>query len=153
MGSIKDRNGMDLKEAADIRKRCKNTQKNCTKKIFLTQIIMIVWSLTYSQTSWNVKSLWTKLVEVMALQLSCFKSWKTMLWKSCIQYASKFGKLSSGHRTGKGQFSLQSQRKAMQRLLKLLYNCTHLNDSKVMLKILQARLQQIHEPWTPWCSS
>ena len=29
------------------------------------------------------------------------------------QYASKFGKLSSGHRTGKGQFSFQSQRKAM----------------------------------------
>ena len=54
----------------------------------------------------------------------------------------KFGKLSSGHRTGKGQFSFQSQRKAMQRLLKLLYNCTHLNGSKVMLKILQARLQQ-----------
>ena len=33
--------------------------------------------------------------------------------KCCIQYASKFGKLSSGHRTGKGQFSFQSQRKAM----------------------------------------
>ena len=33
--------------------------------------------------------------------------------KSCTQDASKFGKLSSGHRTGKGQFSLQSQRKAM----------------------------------------
>ena len=31
----------------------------------------------------------------------------------CAQYASKFGKLSSGHRTGKGQFSFQSQRKAM----------------------------------------
>ena len=30
----------------------------------------------------------------------------------CTQYASKFGKLSSGHRTGKGQFSFQSQRKA-----------------------------------------
>ena len=29
------------------------------------------------------------------------------------QYASKFGKVSSGHRTGKGQFSFQSQRKAM----------------------------------------
>ena len=29
------------------------------------------------------------------------------------QYASKFGKLSSGHRTGKGQFSFQSQRKAI----------------------------------------
>ena len=32
--------------------------------------------------------------------------------KCCTQYASKFGKLSSGHRTGKGQFSFQSQRKA-----------------------------------------
>ena len=36
-----------------------------------------------------------------------------MLWKCCTQYASKFGKLSRGHRTGKGHFSFQSQRKAM----------------------------------------
>ena len=36
-----------------------------------------------------------------------------MLWKCCTQYASKFGKVSSGHRTGKGQFSFQSQRRAM----------------------------------------
>ena len=35
-----------------------------------------------------------------------------MLWKCCTQYASKFGKLSSGHRTGKGQFSFQSPKKA-----------------------------------------
>ena len=55
----------------------------------------------------------TKLVEVMELQLSYFKYWKMMLWKCCTQYASKFGRLSSGHRTGKGQFSFQSQRKAM----------------------------------------
>ena len=36
-----------------------------------------------------------------------------MLWKCCTQYASKFGKLSNGHRTGKDQFLFQSQRKAM----------------------------------------
>ena len=36
-----------------------------------------------------------------------------MLWKCCTQYASKFGKLSSGHRAGKSQFSFQPQRKAM----------------------------------------
>ena len=36
-----------------------------------------------------------------------------MLFKCCTQYASKFGKFSSGHRTGKGQFSFQSLRKAM----------------------------------------
>ena len=58
-------------------------------------------------------ALWTKLVEVMEFQLSCFKSWKMILWKCCTQYARKFGKLSSGHRTGRGQFSFQFQRKAM----------------------------------------
>ena len=36
-----------------------------------------------------------------------------LLWKCCTQYVSKYGKLSSGHRTGKGQLSFQSQRKAM----------------------------------------
>ena len=49
----------------------------------------------------------------MEFQVSYFKSWKMMLWKCCTQYDNKFGKLSSGHRTGKGQFSFQSQRKAM----------------------------------------
>ena len=41
MGTIKDRNGMDLTEAEDIKRGGKNTQ-NCTKKIFMTQIIMMV---------------------------------------------------------------------------------------------------------------
>ena len=36
-----------------------------------------------------------------------------MLLKCCTQYVSKIGKLSSGHRTGKGQFSFQSQRRAV----------------------------------------
>ena len=49
----------------------------------------------------------------MEFQLSYFKSWKMMLWKCCTHYGSKYGKLSSGHRTGIGQFSFQSQRKAM----------------------------------------
>ena len=42
MGTIKDRNIMDLTEAEDIKKRGKNIQKNCTKKIVITQIIMMV---------------------------------------------------------------------------------------------------------------
>ena len=42
MGSIKDRNGMDLTEAEDIKRGGKNTQKNCTKKIFMTKIIMMM---------------------------------------------------------------------------------------------------------------
>ena len=56
MGTIKDRNGMDLTEAEDTKKRWQNTQKNCTKKVLMTWTTTMVWSLTYSQTSWSVKS-------------------------------------------------------------------------------------------------
>ena len=42
MGLIKDRNGMDLTEIEDIKKRWQNTQKKCTKKIFMTKIITMV---------------------------------------------------------------------------------------------------------------
>jgi len=42
IGSIKDRNGMDLAEAEVLRRGGKNTQKNCTQKIFKTQIITMV---------------------------------------------------------------------------------------------------------------
>ena len=67
MGTIKDRNGMDLIEAEDIKKMWQ-------KKILMTHI-------TTSQTSWSAKSrvpykasLRTKLVEVRKFQLSYFKS-------------------------------------------------------------------------------
>ena len=46
MGLIKDKNGMDLTEAENIKRGGKNTQENYTKKIFMTQIITMVWSLT-----------------------------------------------------------------------------------------------------------
>ena len=42
IGIIKDRNGMDLSEQMILRRGGKNTQKNCTKEIFTTQIIMMV---------------------------------------------------------------------------------------------------------------
>ena len=46
MSTIKDRSGMDSTEEKMLRRGSKNTQKNCTKKIFTTQIITMVWSLT-----------------------------------------------------------------------------------------------------------
>ena len=46
MGLIKDRNGMDLTEQKILRRGGKNTQKNYTKKIFMTQITTMVYSLT-----------------------------------------------------------------------------------------------------------
>ena len=46
MGLIKDRNGMDLTEQKILRRGGKNTQKNCTKKIFTTPIITMMCSFT-----------------------------------------------------------------------------------------------------------
>ena len=88
---------------------------------------LISGSSAFSKTSLNI---WNFTVHVLLkpglknfehyftsmwddLQLICFKSWKMMLWKCYTQYAIKFGKLNNGHRTGKGQFSFQSQRKTM----------------------------------------
>ena len=42
MGSIKDRNGLNQTEAEDIKKKWQEYTKNCTKKIFTTQIITMV---------------------------------------------------------------------------------------------------------------
>ena len=46
VGSIKDRNGMDLREAEDIKKRWQEYTEKLYKKIFMTQITMMVWWLT-----------------------------------------------------------------------------------------------------------
>ena len=54
-----------------------------------------------------------------------------MLWKCGTQYTSKLGKLSSGHRTGKGQFSFQSQRKAMPKNAQTI---TQLHSSHTLVK-------------------
>ena len=67
-----------------------------------------------------------------------------MLLKCYTQYARKFGKLSSGHRTGKCQFSSQSQRKATLKNVQTIaqLHSFHYITGKIILKALQARLQQ-----------
>ena len=72
----------------------------------------------------------------MAFQLSYFKSWKVMLWKCCTQYAIKFGKLSSGHRTGKGQFFIPVPKTGNAKECSNYHTIALISHaSKVMLKI------------------
>ena len=78
----------------------------------------------------------------MEFQLSYFKSYKMMLWKCCTQLASKFGKLSSGHRTGKGVFIPIPKKGNAKECSNYCTTALISHASKVMLKILQARLQQ-----------
>ena len=80
----------------------------------------------------------------MEFQLSYFKSWKMMLWKCCTQYASKFGKLSSGHRPGmKRSVYIPIPKKGNGKECSNYCTIALISHaSKVMLEILQARLQQ-----------
>ena len=76
-----------------------------------------------------------------------------MLWKCHTQYASKIGKLSTGHRTGKGQFSSQPQRKAMPKIFKLPHNCTHLTRLQSNTQNSPSQASTVCESWTSTCST
>ena len=66
-----------------------------------------------------------------------------MLLKYCNKYANNFGKLGSGHRTRKSQFSFQSQRRTVRKNVQNYYTVAFISHaSKVMLKTLQPGLQQ-----------
>ena len=65
-----------------------------------------------------------------------------MLRKCCTQYASKFGKLSSGHRTGRSVFIPIPKKGNAKECSNYCTIVLISHASKVMLKILQARLQQ-----------
>ena len=56
MGTIKDRNDMDLTEAEDIKKRWQEHTEELYKKALSDQLATMGWSLTYSQTSWSVRA-------------------------------------------------------------------------------------------------
>ena len=105
-----------------LRRGGKNTQKNYTKKkkkvhdpnnhdgvVTHLEPDILEYKVKWALGSIAMKKagggdrIPTELVQIL----------KNMLLKCCTQYASKFGTLSSGHKTGKGQFSFQSQRKAM----------------------------------------
>ena len=133
MGSIKDRNGMDLTEAGDIKKRW----QGYTEELYINDlhdpdnhngmITHLEPDILECEVKWALESItMNKASGVMEFQLSYFKSWKMMLWKCHTQYVSKFGKLSNGHRTGKVSFHSNPKERQCQRMLKLPHNCTHL---------------------------
>jgi len=82
-------------------------------------------------------SLWTKLVEVMEFQLSYFKSWKMMLWKCCTQHAQQWPQDWK-----RSVFIPNPMKGNVKEYLNYRTIALISQASKVMLKILQARLQQ-----------
>ena len=79
-----------------------------------------------------------------------------ILPKCYTQYASKIGKLSSGHRpqaTGKCQFSFQYQRRECQGIFKVLYNCTHFTCEQDQAPNRTSQASTACEPRTSRCTS
>ena len=120
MGLIKDRNGLDLTEAEDIKKRW----QECTEELYKKDlhnpdnhngvIIHLEPDILECEVKWALESTTTnKASGGDGIPVELFQILKDDAVKLCTQYITKFGKLSSGHRTGKSQFSFQSQRKAM----------------------------------------
>ena len=116
MGTIKDRNGMDLTEAEDIKQRW----QEYTEELYKNDLHDpdnhdgVITHLEPDILEWEVKwALGSITTNKAGIPTELFQVLKDEALKCCIQYASKFGKLSSAHRTGKGQFLFQFQRKAM----------------------------------------
>ena len=122
MGSIKDRNGMDLTEAEDIKKRWQEYTEELYKKDlpgpdnYNGMITHLEPDILECEVKWALGSITTNKASGRdGIPAELFQVLKDYAVKGLTQYASKFVKLNSGHRTGKGQFPFQSQRKAMPR--------------------------------------
>ena len=137
MGSIKDRNGMDLPEVEDIKKRWQEYTKLYKKDLHDPDnhdgvITDLEPDILECEVKWTLGSITTnKASGGDGIPVELFHILKDAAVKGCTQYASKFGKLSSGHRTGKGQFSFQSQRKAMPKNAQTI---TQLHSSNMLAK-------------------
>ena len=105
---------MDLTEAEDIKKRWQEYTEELYKKDLHDPdnhdgvIIHLEPDILECEVKWALESItMNKASRGDGILVELFQI------KCCTQYASKFGKFSSGHRTGKGPFSFQSQRKSM----------------------------------------
>ena len=103
-----------------LRRGGKNTQKNSTKKDLHDRdnhdgvITHLEPDILECEVRWTLESITTnKASGGDGIPVELFQILKDDAVKVLHSVCYKFGKLSSGHRTGKGQFSFQSQRKAM----------------------------------------
>ena len=80
-----------------------------------------------SEVKWALESItMNKASGGDGIPIELFQILKDDAVKVLLQYASKFGKLSSGHRTEKVSFHSNSKERQCQSMLKLLHNCTYL---------------------------
>ena len=138
LGTIKDRNGMYLKKAEDVKKRWQEYTEELYKKELHdpdshdSVIIHLEPDILECEGKWTLGSItMNKASEGDGFPVELFQILKDDAGKVLHSISSKSGKLSSGHRTGKSQFSFQSQRKAMP---KNAQTTTQLYSSHMLVK-------------------
>ena len=119
MGKVKDRNGIGLKEAEDIKKRWQEYTEGLYKKDFNDpdnhdgEITHLEPDILECEVKWASGSItMNKASGGDGISVELFQILKDDAVKVLHSICQQIWKLSSGHRTGKGQFSFQSQRKA-----------------------------------------
>ena len=119
---------MDLTEAEDIKKRWQEyTEELYKKDLHDPDNHDGVITNLECEVKWALESIaMNKASGGDGIPVEVFQILRNDAVKSCTQYASKFGKLSSGHRTGKVSFHSNPKERQCQRMLKLPHNCTHL---------------------------
>ena len=120
MGTIKDRNGMDPTDAEEIKKRWQEyTEELCRKDLHGPEnhnglITHLEPDILECEIKWALGSItMNKAIGGDGILVELFQILKDDAVKVLYSICHKFGKVSSGHRTGKSQFSYQSQRRAM----------------------------------------
>ena len=120
---------MDLTEVEDIKKRWQENTEELYKKDLNDpdnhdgMITHLEPDILESKLKWALGSITTNKARGSdGILAELFQVLKDDAVKWYTQYASKFGKLSSGHRTGKGQFSLNPKERYCQRMFKLSHN-------------------------------
>ena len=116
MGTTKDRNDKDLTEAEDAKKRWQELYKKGLNDLegHNGVVTHLESDILECEVKLALESITTnKASGVDGIPAELFKILKEDAIKCCNQYVSKFGKLISGQRPGKGLFSFQSQRRAM----------------------------------------
>ena len=132
MGSINDRDDMDLAEAVDIKKRWQEHTDLYKKDRHDPDnhdgvITHQEPDILECEVKWALGSIaMNKASGGDGIPVELFQILKDDAVKVLHSICQQIGKFSSGHSTGKGQFSFQSQRKAMPKNVQLLHNCTHL---------------------------
>ena len=127
MGSKKDRNGMDLTEAEDIQEYTKELYKKDLHDPDNHDgvITHLEPDILECEVKWALGSV-TKASADDGIPVELFQILKDDAVKVLHSICQQMWKLNSGHRIGKGQFSFQFQRKAMQKNAQTTAQCTHL---------------------------